>query len=48
MMYLPDGMELQRCRVTGRGDDLHVVVGTAWYRTDLEALGSRDGEEPRS
>ncbi|MEV0430547.1 hypothetical protein [Micromonospora sp. NPDC050495] len=37
----PDGMEVRGARTFCRGPELHVIVGTSWYRTDLGLLGQR-------
>ncbi|MGW4498929.1 hypothetical protein ACWENR_09960 [Micromonospora sp. NPDC004336] len=39
-LVLPDGMELRDARIFCRGPELHVIVGTTWYRTDLGLLAS--------
>ncbi|SCL44613.1 hypothetical protein GA0070606_0371 [Micromonospora citrea] len=39
-LVLPDGMEIRNARTFGRGPELHVIVGTSWYRTDLGPLAS--------
>jgi hypothetical protein len=37
-LVLPDGMEVRAARTFCRGPDLHVIMGTSWYRIDLDGL----------
>jgi hypothetical protein len=37
-LVLPNGLEVRDARMTSRGADLHVVIGTAWYRLGLDEL----------
>lgn len=36
-------MEVRGARTFCRGLELHVIIGTSWYRTDLGLLGRRLG-----
>ncbi|MEU4770864.1 hypothetical protein [Micromonospora sp. NPDC023644] len=40
-LVLPDGMEVRGARTFCRGHELHVIIGTSWYRTDLGLLSQR-------
>ncbi|SCL28887.1 hypothetical protein GA0074692_2624 [Micromonospora pallida] len=40
-LVLPDGLEVRGARTFCRGPELHVIIGSSWYQTDLGLLGRR-------
>ena len=38
VLTLPGGAELGRCRIVGRGAELHVFVGNRWFKTTIADL----------